>query len=54
MSKQKKTSQPKSAKADCATGKPDRRAAPPPRRKPTGSPAYVQQPLFDLDQGGAR
>jgi hypothetical protein len=34
--------------------KPVRRAAPPPRRKPTGSPAYVQRPLFDLDQGGAR
>jgi hypothetical protein len=34
--------------------KPARRAAPPPRRNPTGSPADVQRPLFDLDQGGAR
>jgi hypothetical protein len=54
MSKQEKTSQPKPAKREPSTGKPARRAAPPPRRKPTGSPAYVQQPLFDLDQGGAR
>lgn len=23
-------------------------------RKPTGFPAYVQRPLFDLDRGGAR
>ena len=54
MSKKEKTSQPKPAKRKPSIGKPARRAAPPPSRTPTGFPAYVQQPLFDLDQGGAR
>ena len=33
---------------------PARRSVPPPSQQPPCFPAYVQQPLFPLDQGGAR